>query len=134
MKKIIFSAMLILMCGIASAQSVSYNDTLTADNTSESYTLGRKYSHVTVSVKYDSASVGNDTLLIYNIGTDGDTVQCYVLDSADNRVGYIVPSGDCVFKEYRIDVLYPSTLRFLYSDAVIYTTQWIIVPRAVNYK
>ena len=113
--------------------TVSYKDTLKAGTISKTYSFGKQYPHVKVMVKYDSIGVGNDTLKIYNVGNRGDTSEVYVLDSANNRVSYIVNSGDMKFKEYRLDILCPDNLIFKYSDAEIFTTKFIFIPKGVKY-
>jgi hypothetical protein len=113
--------------------SAGWKDTLTGDSTTRTYDFGRQYPHVWVSQMYDSASAGNDTLRIYQIGGGGDTTDVYILDSANNRVGYIVNTGDAKYKKVRLDVLCPNILIFKYSDAVIYTTKWVILPEGIKY-
>lgn len=113
--------------------TVSYKDTLSAGTTSVTYSFGRQYPRLELSVKYDSTSVANDTLRLYNIGNRGDTTDIYVLDSAGNRQNYIVNSGDCKFKVWRVDMYCPENVMILYSDAEIYTTKFIIIPKAIKY-
>lgn len=113
--------------------TVSYKDTLSAGTTSVTYSFGRQYPRLELSVKYDSTSVANDTLRLYNIGNRGDTTDIYVLDSAGNRLNYIINSGDCKFKKWRVDEYCPENVMVSYSDAVIFTTKFIIIPKAIKY-
>jgi hypothetical protein len=110
--------------------TVSYQDTLTTSVTSVTYEFGSQYSNVKLIGMSDTAIAGGDTLRAYNIGYRGDTTDIYFLDSANNRVLYIVSSGDCKYKEYRLDILCPEYVMFKFNDSPIYTTKWYLIPKA----
>jgi hypothetical protein len=110
--------------------TVSYKDTLTVDATSVTYEFGSQYSNVKLIGMSDTAIAGGDTLRAYNIGYRGDTTDIYFLDSANNRILYVVSSGDCKYKEYRLDILCPEYVMFKFNDSPIYTTKWYLIPKA----
>lgn len=118
--------------GSFSINSKVFQDTLTATTTSKTYAFNGQYQRVKLKAKYDSTSVKNDTLRIYNIGYQGDTTLVYVLDSVDNSVGYIVCAGDKQFREWRLKIYCPESLRILYSDSSIFTTKWVIITEAIK--
>lgn len=114
--------------------SVSYKDTLSKTTLTKTYIFGEQYPRIEVSVMYDSGSVGNDSLRIKHVGAAGDTTPVYVLDTLTGaRQPYIVNVGDKKYHSFRIDKWCPYALIFEYSDAVIYTTKFIIVTRGVKY-
>lgn len=119
------AAMLAVPVIPASAQieAVKYQDTLKKTVLSKTYNFKGQYPHVTVSVKYDSASARNDTLRFYNI--DQDTTEIYLLDSANNRLLFLTNSGDGKFHEWRLDKLCPDNVLIKYIDSLIYTTKFI---------
>lgn len=110
-----------------------YQDTLTSVIKSTTYSFGFQYPRVKISVYYDSTSVHNDSLRIYNIGENNDTTDVYLLDSVNGRVLYITNSGDKKYKEWRLDIWCPENLMIVYSDATVYTTKWVYILKGVSY-
>lgn len=109
--------------------TVSNKDTLSSGTTYKLYGFGSQYEKIKLVCKSDTVMAGADTLKIYNIGYRGDTTDVWILDSANSRVSCIVTRGDKKFREYRLDIYCAERLLFKFSDAVIWTTKWYIIPK-----